>query len=106
MSTGVVPVQKLWKYCLEKLQDGSFDPRFIVNHYMKLSETATVYQMMNNHEDGIIKAFLRPDAIFNGPDNYQKGCAILSLKDTPGSGQESRTGAYTETVIVRERIVS
>ena len=41
--------------------DGTFDPRFIVSHYVRLDEGPEAYKMMYNHDDHFIKCLLRPD---------------------------------------------
>ncbi|XP_055330893.1 uncharacterized protein LOC129583218 [Paramacrobiotus metropolitanus] len=61
MRCGGTPIQKLWRYCLEKVLDGTLDPRFVVTHYMRLSEGPEAYKLMYEHEDNFIKALLRPD---------------------------------------------
>ncbi|GAV06862.1 hypothetical protein RvY_16777 [Ramazzottius varieornatus] len=79
LTSGGVPVQTLWRECLARIEDGSIDPRMIVTHYMKLSEAAVGYKEMNDHEDGMIKSFIRPDYIANAERGHENGRAILDL---------------------------
>jgi len=54
------PTQKYWKMCLEKIQKGEFDPTFIITHKLTLDDLPTVYKKFYNHEDGMMKVFIRP----------------------------------------------
>jgi len=58
---GQCPLQKYWKFCLEKLISGEIDPSLLVTHRGSLASAPRFYQMMSDQEDGIIKVFMRPD---------------------------------------------
>jgi len=58
---GQCPVQKYWKTILKKLKKGKIDPSFVVTTKGKLSQAPELYRKFNNHEEGIVKTFLRPD---------------------------------------------
>jgi len=60
VASGQSPTQKYWRYCLEKLQSGEFDPTFLVTHELPLSEGPTAYQKFNDHDEGYVKVLLRP----------------------------------------------
>jgi len=55
------PTQKYWKYCLEKIRSGEFDPTFVVTTKGKLSDGPSFYKRFYDREDGVIKVFMRPD---------------------------------------------
>jgi len=59
---GLSPTQKYWKMCLQKIQAGEIDPTFIITHKGKLSEGGELYDQFYK-KDGVIKVFLRPDAV-------------------------------------------
>ena len=63
VTAGISPTQRLWRYCLERIVDGSFDPTFIITHRMSLHDGPEMYEMMNDHQDGFIKGILRPEPI-------------------------------------------
>jgi len=54
------PTQKYWKMCLQKIQSGEFDPTFVITHKLKLDDLPDVYKKFYNHEDGMIKVFIKP----------------------------------------------
>lgn len=56
---GQCPVQKYWHDLLKKVQDGTFDPSFAITHRFRIEDTASVYKMMDEHTDGIIKSFIQ-----------------------------------------------
>ena len=60
VESGQCPVQKYFGYILEKLQDGSVDPTFMITHRICLEETPLAYRMLNDKCDGWIKVFIRP----------------------------------------------
>uniref|UniRef100_A0AC34F668 Uncharacterized protein n=1 Tax=Panagrolaimus sp. ES5 TaxID=591445 RepID=A0AC34F668_9BILA len=59
---GKCPVQKYWKYCLQKIESGELDPTFIITDKGTLSDGPKFYEKMNNKEDGCIKVFIRPES--------------------------------------------
>jgi len=60
LSGGQCPCQAVWPKVLPKIQDGSFDPTICVTYYGFLADAPTVYKKMHYHQDGMVKAFLRP----------------------------------------------
>jgi len=61
VSGGQCPVQEMWHTVLDFIQKGTFDPTICVTHYGKLSDGPQFYKDMNQHNNGVIKTFLRPD---------------------------------------------
>jgi threonine dehydrogenase-like Zn-dependent dehydrogenase len=57
---GQSPTQKNWKYALDMMVSGEFDPSFVVTHKATLDEGPTVYKKFFNHEDGMLKTIMRP----------------------------------------------
>ncbi|GAU92064.1 hypothetical protein RvY_04203 [Ramazzottius varieornatus] len=112
MTIGLSPTQKLWHYCLSKVVDGTFDPRYVISHYMSLAEAPEAYKKLAAHEDGFIKVFLRPEppsAIEPGEqpdqvDAYRQSSEArlqseMEVVDTPMEVQ--REVQVTETVQVQ-----
>jgi threonine dehydrogenase-like Zn-dependent dehydrogenase len=60
---GQCPTQRYWDVCLDHIQRGTFDPRFVVTTRGKLSEGPRLFSEFNNKEKGVVKVFLRPDTI-------------------------------------------
>lgn len=58
---GQAPVQKYWKFCIEKIRSGECDPSFLVTNTGTLADGPKFFRMMNNKESGCIKVFLRPE---------------------------------------------
>jgi threonine dehydrogenase-like Zn-dependent dehydrogenase len=57
---GICPIQKYIAYVMTKVQDGSFDPSFIISHRVNLHSVPSVYSKLNELESGYIKIFVRP----------------------------------------------
>jgi len=60
---GQTPVQKYWKELLEIIQDGKFDPSFVVTHSMTLASAEQAYKLFDGKEDNMIKVLLRTKAL-------------------------------------------
>jgi len=60
---GQCPTQKFWSVSLDAIQKGEFDPSFVVTTKGKLEDAPTLYKKFANREDGIVKVFLRTDAV-------------------------------------------
>jgi len=65
MVGGQCPVQRFWKVCLEAVEQGKMDPRFVVTTRGKLSDGPALYKSFFNKDEGVIKTFLRPDGMEN-----------------------------------------
>lgn len=57
---GQSPTQRNWKYALEMMMKGEFDPSFVVTHRATLDEGPALYKKFYNHEEGMLKCFIRP----------------------------------------------
>lgn len=53
--------QKHWKFCLDKIRSGEFDPTFVISHNLTLSQLPHYYQQFDQKIDGALKCFVRPD---------------------------------------------
>jgi threonine dehydrogenase-like Zn-dependent dehydrogenase len=73
MKGGQCPVQRYWKTCIEAIEKQDFDPRFVLTTRGKLSDGPTLYKRFYNKEQGILKTFLRPDALANIPPGAETG---------------------------------
>lgn len=58
--SGQTPCQKYFPYLMEKIQDGTFDPSFIITHRINLQNIPMAYSKLNNKSEGYIKVFCRP----------------------------------------------
>lgn len=58
--SGPCPCQKYFQYVMEKIQDGSFDPSFIITHRINLHNIPHAYEKLFNKEEEYIKVFVRP----------------------------------------------
>jgi threonine dehydrogenase-like Zn-dependent dehydrogenase len=61
MSGGQSPTQKYWKYSLEMMLKGDFDPTFLITHRGTLDDGPTLYKKFYNREEGMLKCFIRPN---------------------------------------------
>ncbi|EJD53755.1 GroES-like protein [Auricularia subglabra TFB-10046 SS5] len=57
--TGQAPVQHYWQDLLKKLEDGSFDPSFVITHRFDISEFKELYAAFNDKKGGILKTFVQ-----------------------------------------------
>lgn len=53
--------QKHWKMCLEKMQQGLFDPTFIISHRLTLKDVPQFYEQFEQKQNGALKCFVRPE---------------------------------------------
>jgi threonine dehydrogenase-like Zn-dependent dehydrogenase len=53
--------QKHWKFCLDKIRSGEFDPTFVISHYLTLSQVPDFYKQFDDKEVGALKCFVRPE---------------------------------------------
>jgi threonine dehydrogenase-like Zn-dependent dehydrogenase len=58
---GQCPVQKYWKFCLEKIESGEMDPTFVITERASLADAPNLYHKFNEKEGGCVKVFLRPE---------------------------------------------
>jgi threonine dehydrogenase-like Zn-dependent dehydrogenase len=59
MRGGQVFAQKYWKQLLQWIEQGLFDPTFVITHSMPLENAATAYKMFDQHSDGMVKVILK-----------------------------------------------
>jgi threonine dehydrogenase-like Zn-dependent dehydrogenase len=52
--------QKYFDYVMEKIQDGTFDPSFIITHRVTLQGVPLAYSKLDTKSDGYIKVFVSP----------------------------------------------
>uniref|UniRef100_A0A7S1KQG6 Enoyl reductase (ER) domain-containing protein n=1 Tax=Percolomonas cosmopolitus TaxID=63605 RepID=A0A7S1KQG6_9EUKA len=52
-------VQKYWKHLCHILENGEADLSWIITHRFPFEDAAKVYKMFDQHEDGIVKCFLK-----------------------------------------------
>lgn len=59
------PVQMYWQDLLKKIEDGVFDPTFILTHRFKIDEMKELYNSFDKKEYGIMKVsvFLAPSLL-------------------------------------------
>jgi threonine dehydrogenase-like Zn-dependent dehydrogenase len=53
--------QRHWKFCLDKIRSGEFDPTFVISHYLTLSQVPDFYKQFDDKEVGALKCFVRPE---------------------------------------------
>ncbi|KAJ3381065.1 hypothetical protein HDU92_005595 [Lobulomyces angularis] len=59
LRSGQCPCQKYFKYVMEKVQDGTFDPTFMVSHNISLEDIPAAYEKLHKKEDGFVKVFVK-----------------------------------------------
>jgi threonine dehydrogenase-like Zn-dependent dehydrogenase len=60
IKTGQAHVQRYMRPLLEKIQNGTIDPSFVITHRLRLEEAPKGYDMFLNKEDECIKVVLKP----------------------------------------------
>jgi len=60
MRGGQVFVHKYWQQLLTYIEEGKFDPTFLISHTMPLEQAAEAYRKFANQEDNSIKILLKP----------------------------------------------
>jgi threonine dehydrogenase-like Zn-dependent dehydrogenase len=64
---GQTPVQRYLPRLLSLIEDGRFDPSFVITHTAPLSDGPDLYQTFNDKKDGCIKVVLKPGMTRQGP---------------------------------------
>ncbi len=54
------PVQRYLPKLLALIEEGKFDPSFVITHTASLQDGPSLYETFNNREDGCIKVVLKP----------------------------------------------
>lgn len=57
--SGQCPCQKYFSYVMEKVQDGTIDPTFMITHRITLEEAPEAYDKLYNKLDGCIKVLIK-----------------------------------------------
>eukprot|EP01033_Poteriospumella_lacustris_P006918 gene6917-4984_t len=57
--SGQCPCQKYFPYVLEKLQDGTIDPTFMITHRITLEDAPTAYENLFLRREGYVKVFIQ-----------------------------------------------
>ncbi len=60
LKMGQTHVQKYLPMLLQKIEDGSIDPSFIITHRLSLDDAPRAYEIFRNKEEGCIKVVLKP----------------------------------------------
>lgn len=60
MRGGQTPVQKYWKYLLERIDKGDLDPSQVITHPVPLSQASRMYKIFNDKTEDCIKVVLLP----------------------------------------------
>ncbi|RYH09684.1 glutathione-dependent formaldehyde dehydrogenase [archaeon] len=60
LESGPCPMQKYFPFVLEKLEDGTIDPSFMITHRISLEEAPKAYQMLNERAEGWVKVLITP----------------------------------------------
>jgi threonine dehydrogenase-like Zn-dependent dehydrogenase len=60
IKTGQAHVQRYMRPLLERIQNGTIDPSFVITHRLPLEEAPKGYDMFLNKEDECIKVVLKP----------------------------------------------
>jgi len=60
IKTGKTHVQAYTKPLLQKIEEGSIDPSFVITHPANLEAAPEMYKKFRDKEDGVIKVVLRP----------------------------------------------
>jgi len=61
LKMGQTHVQKFLPMLLQKIEDGSIDPSFIITHRLSLEDAPRAYEIFRNKEEGCIKVVLKPE---------------------------------------------
>ena len=60
LKTGQTHMQRYMKPLLEKVENGSIDPSFVITHRLKLDQAPVGYETFRDKKDGCIKVVLQP----------------------------------------------
>ena len=60
IKTGQTHVQRYTRLLLDRIENGSFDPSFVISHRAPLAEAPALYKMFRDKEDGCTKVVLTP----------------------------------------------
>jgi len=60
ITMGQTHVQRYLKPLLQRVEDGEFDPSFIITHTVGLEDAPAMYQTFRDKKDGCIKVVLKP----------------------------------------------
>lgn len=60
MRGGQVFVHKYWRQLLSYIEEGKFDPTFLISHTMPLERAAEAYNIFGHQEDNSVKILLKP----------------------------------------------
>jgi threonine dehydrogenase-like Zn-dependent dehydrogenase len=69
IKAGQTPVQKYLKPLLGRIEQGEFDPSFVISHRMPLDQAAQGCAMFNDKRDDCMEIVLRPQAIRPAADS-------------------------------------
>jgi threonine dehydrogenase-like Zn-dependent dehydrogenase len=75
--SGQCPCQRYFDYVMQHLQDGTFDPTFMITHHITFDDAPKAYARLFNKEEGYIKAFITPSNLVT---------AVLDVMKCPVSG--------------------
>lgn len=59
LRSGQCPCQKYFPYVMEQVQNGTFDPTFIITHKIILEQIPEAYEKLHKKEDGYVKVFVK-----------------------------------------------
>jgi len=60
--SGQCPCQKYFDYVMKKVQDGTFDPTFMITHRITLEDIPDAYAKLDKKQEGYIKVFVTPNS--------------------------------------------
>jgi len=58
--------QNYYKLIFDAMESGKVDPTFVWTHTFPLSKGDEAYSIFDKHQDGIIKPYILPDALYSG----------------------------------------
>jgi len=70
MNGGQLWPQKYHKIIFEAMASGKVDPAIVFTHTFPLSKLEEAYKKFDEHQEGIIKPFVLPDALYNQSMNF------------------------------------
>ncbi|KZP31256.1 GroES-like protein [Athelia psychrophila] len=77
IGNGQAPVHKYWEEILGFIQEGKFDPTFMITHRVPLEDTAKLYSAFDKRKAGVEKVFV--ETKFSAPPSA--GCPTLTRVD-------------------------
>jgi threonine dehydrogenase-like Zn-dependent dehydrogenase len=95
LNGGQAPIQKYWEYSKEKVLSGELNPSFVITHRGSLADGPNLFKKFSKREDGVLKVFLQPDAIWL-LQNKPSTTTVTTTASTTTAAATTTTAAAAE----------